>query len=579
MALDETEEWHAREPQSLPDRIAWATSRWPGTITCSGLTTGEQEMPLVDLHGRANRWAAGLAERGIGLGSRVAVLGATSLELVTAIDALWATGAQVCVLPIPMRARSVAAVAVGAVEMARRIGAHLLLADGVFFPLIPEDSPVQVLMLTKVDEESTAMLASRWVAPIVGLDTPAVLQMTSGSAGTPKVVTLTHRMIDTNHRAIARAVDLVPGEVSVSWLPLYHDMGLLGFLALPLAGGVSHMVLASPETFVLSPRSWMESVASYGATVTGGPSFAFGLATAAMKKAGRSLDLSSLRVALNGAEPIDCANTEAFVAAASGSGMPTSAMQAVYGMAEATLLVTSPAAGTGFQIDEVDAEVLQRRQVAVAPSTGSSRRLAVLGDPVDGIALRVVDGSSEPVSHGNVGEIEIAGESVIDHYDGDQDGSARLDGGWFATGDRGYLTEAGIVICGRSKDIIIVGGRNLDPQEIEAAAERTEGVRRGNVIAFSLMDGGPREKVVVVAESREPSRELGREMARNIRAAVDVWPDDVVFVEPGRLPKTSSGKLRRAACRSSYVENEYDGEARPSRSRRSARLLPEGPQR
>jgi fatty-acyl-CoA synthase len=280
------------------------------------------------------------------------------------------------------------------------------------------------------------------------------------------------------------------------------------------------------------------------------------------------LDLSRLRLALNGAEPVDPSAVDAFCSAGARHGLDARAMFPAFGMAEATLAVTFPTPFTGLRLDTVDRRVLESDRYAapVEADAPGARPLARLGSAVPGLSIRIVDADTgEAMGEREVGELEVRGTSVTTGYYRDPDATAMAfrsgtEGPaaerWLRTGDLGYLLEGELVVCGRSKDMIIVGGRNVFPEDVERAAANVEGVRAGNVIAFGVEGRKGREGLVVVAETRAGDPSPVRDaVALRVRQAVGLPPEDVVLVAPGSLPKTSSGKLQRSLCRSHYLES------------------------
>ncbi|HEY6697547.1 MAG TPA: AMP-binding protein, partial [Acidimicrobiales bacterium] len=348
-----------------------------------------------------------------------------------------------------------------------------------------------------------------------------------------------------------------------SWLPLYHDMGLVGLLTLPMSTG-ARLVLGAPQDFTAKPARWMEWVSTYGGTATAGPNFSWVLATRALDRS-KPLDLSRLRVALNGAEPIDPDQVEAFVAAGRRHGLRPEAVFPAFGMAEVAIGGTFPAPLSGMATDCVDRRVLETERYAAPtdPGTEGSRRLPLLGRPVPGLEIRIVDpDTGAPLREREVGELEIRGTSVTPGYYRRPHANAELfHDGWLRTGDLSYLLDGQLVVCGRIKDVIIVGGRNMFPEDVERAVGHLEGVRAGNVIAFGVGGDRGRESLVVVAESRAADDDLvavRRLVAERVRDVMGVPAKDIVLVAPGTLPKTSSGKLQRSLCKQYYRDGRLD---------------------
>src|SRR5690606_37872676 len=342
-----------------------------------------------------------------------------------------------------------------------------------------------------------------------------ILQYTSGSTSEPKGVMIPDRVLTANIDACSQAAELTADEVMVSWLPLYHDMGLVGFLAIPMTRGVE-LVQAAPQDFMAKPGNWMQWVSDWGGTATAGPNFAYVLATRALSRlAPGTLDLSSLSLALSGAEPVDPRAVEAFVAAAAPHGFAAGAVFPAFGMAETAIGAAFPPRGRGMVCDSVDREVLERQAVAKPVAfddpddddlVGAARRLPLLGGPVPGMEFRVVHPDTyDDLPERHVGELLLRGTSVTPGYYKREEATAALfRDDWLCTGDLAYLLDGELVICGRIKDVIIVGGRNVFPEDIERAVGELDGVRAGNVIAFGMEGYKGKESVVVVAEVREP---------------------------------------------------------------------------
>ncbi len=514
------------------------------------------EVCWAQLHEEAKGMAAALQERGIGAGDHVALLGPTSRPLVTAIQAVWLSGATTVVLPLPMRLGSIEEFV--AQTRARIIHAdvRLVIADADLAPFMDAQPGDPEMVLFKELESSS----DRYVRPDDDLDRLAILQFTSGSTADPKGVMLPHRAVGANLDAIAAATDLDPDDdVLVSWLPLYHDMGLVGLLTLSMTTGTA-FVLGAPQDFMARPASWMEWMSTYGGTATAGPNFSYVLATRALNR-GEQLDLSRLRIALNGAEPVDPATVEAFITAGERHGLRPGAVFPAFGMAEIAIAGTFPEPMSGLRTDAVDRRVLETEQYAapVDPATDGCRRLAILGRPVDGLEIRIVDPvTGDERREREVGELEIRGSSVTSGYYKRPDATAALfRDGWLRTGDLAYILDGEMVMCGRLKDMIIVGGRNVFPEDIERALADVDGVRAGNVIAFGIDSDRGKESLVVVAESKsDDTTEVRRSVAERVREAIGLPAKDVVLVAPGTLPKTSSGKLQRSLCKSRYLGAE-----------------------
>ncbi|MCZ7535523.1 MAG: AMP-binding protein [Acidimicrobiia bacterium] len=391
----------------------------------------------------------------------------------------------------------------------------------------------------------------------------AILQYTSGSTSDPKGVMLPHRCVAANLEAVAHAIALDPeDDVAVSWLPLYHDLGLIGVLALCMHSGTD-LVLAAPQDFLASPGRWMEWMSEYGGTCTAGPNFSYVLAARALRRAG-DLDLSRFRLGLNGAEPVDPIGIAAFAEAAGVHGFDPAALYPAFGMAESTVAVAFQKPGAGMRIDTVDGRVLETDRYAAAcdADQDAARSLVFLGTAVKGLEMRICDPvTAEVMRDREVGELEIRGTSVTPGYYRHPEATAlAFHDDWLRSGDLGYLVDGDLVICGRIKDVIILGGRNVHPHDVERAVADIDGVRAGNVIAFGTEGRKGRETLVVVAESKTNDRsiEIRAAVAERVRATVGYTPEEIVLVRPGTLPKTSSGKLQRSLCRTRYLSAELE---------------------
>lgn len=544
-------------PDTLPDRLeAAAGSNGVATLVVGGRV---DPVPFGQLHDEARAMAAALQAYGVAPGSHVALLGPTSRPFVTAIQAIWLAGATLVVVPLPMRLGSLEEFVRQTRARIRAADTDLVVADpGLAEFLVPQPGDPPLILLGDLAPGPGRPTGTNFDRPAVDLDSLCVLQFTSGSTAEPKGVMLPHRAICANLDAVSQAAELDRDrDVLVSWLPLYHDMGLVGFVMLPFSTGAS-VVLASPQDFLGAPIRWLEWLSAFKGTATAGPNFSWVLAGRALRTAS-GLDLSPLRVALNGAEPIDPDQVETFLAHGRRFGLRPGAVFPAFGMAEVVIGATFPKPLTGLRTDCVDRNVLETEGYAATrpPGTPGSRRLALLGRALPGLELRIVDrASGEPMAEREVGELEIRGSSVTTGYYRRPDATAAaFHDGWLRTGDLAYLVDGELVVCGRIKDVIIVGGRNVFPEDIEWSVGQLDGIRAGNVIAFGAEGKRGKEEVVVVAESRTDDPELMRKfVAERVRETVGMPARDIVLVAPGSLPKTSSGKLQRSLCRQQYLE-------------------------
>jgi fatty-acyl-CoA synthase len=539
---------------TLPERIARAASR-KGSVTFVGADpSASVRVPWSQLHQEALAMAAALQAHGVEPGQKVALLGPTSRPLVTAIQATWLAGAAVVVLPLPMRLGSLDDFVAQTRARIRNADASVVLMDGelaAFLEPAPGDPPIIFL------SDLSASNGHRLNAPAADPDRLAILQFTSGSTADPKGVMLAHRHVVANLDGAIEAAQVdFDNDVVVSWLPLYHDMGLVGLLMIPMITGID-LVLAGPQDFMSAPVRWLEWLSHFRGTATAGPNFSYALAARALRRTS-GLDLSRWRIALNGAEPVDPATVRDFLAAGEPHGLHPEAAFPAFGMAEVAIAGAFPEPGRGMIVDVVDSQVLEMDGYAAPCFEGpGTRSLPLLGRPVPGLEMRICDPQSgKPMDEREAGELQIRGTSVTPgYYRHPQATADAFDGEWLKTGDLAYMINGELVVCGRLKDVIIVGGRNVFPEDVERAAASVDGVRAGNVIAFGVEGRKGKEAVIVVAETKlEDPSPLRQAVASRVLQCVGVPTEDVVLVPPGSLPKTSSGKLQRSLCRTRYID-------------------------
>ncbi len=521
----------------------------------------------AQVHDEARAVAAALQARGIAPGDHVAILGPTSRDLITIIRGCWLAGAASMVLPLPMRMASLEAFIESTRARIRHGDARLVLIDdqlAAFYQPVPGDPPTEPMAAVMPGPGNPGPEA--YEVPPPDPERLVILQYTSGSTSEPKGVMIPDRVLTANIDACCEAAEMGPDEVMVSWLPLYHDMGLVGFLSIPMTKGVQ-LVQAAPQDFLAHPGNWMQWVSDHRGTATAGPNFSWVLVTRALKRM-EGLDLSHLTLALSGAEPVDPDAVEAFVTEAARFGFRAGSVFPAFGMAEVAIGGAFPKRHRGLVCDTVDRIVLERDRVAKPvvihdpdDLAVSARRLPLLGRAVPGLEMKVVDPETyEELPERHVGELLLRGTSVTPGYYKRPDATAALfRDGWLCTGDLAYLLDGELVLCGRIKDVIIVGGRNVFPEDIERAVGGLDGVRAGNVIAFGVDGYKGKETVVVVAEVRADELDGVREAIHHRTLEVcGLPPRDVMLVKPGTLPKTSSGKLQRAKCRELYLAEELD---------------------
>jgi len=441
----------------------------------------------------------------------------------------------------------------------------LIAADAVALPARLLQG--QVDSLRGVELAETLLAATETpVAVAARADDLALLQYTSGSTGLPKGVMLTHAHLLANIRAMAHAARLGPADVFVSWLPLYHDMGLICAWLSSLTYGIPFVVM-SPLAFLARPARWLRAIHRYRGTLSGAPNFAYELCLKRIPDTELAqLDLSTWRIAFNGAEPVSADTATRFTARFAACGLRPEASAPVYGMAECAVgLALTPA--RGLRIDTIQREAFAVRGAAIPAAADAlgAMRFVVCGRPLPGYEIRVVDAVGAELPERCEGSVQFRGPSATPGYFRNPEATARLiRDGWWETGDRGYLLDGEIVPTGRVKDIIIKGGRNLHPQEIEAAVGALPGIRKGSVAAFGSPDpASGTERLVVVAElmDRRPAdaarlAALRQSVQDAVVALLDIPADDVVLAAERIVLKTSSGKVRRAASRALYESGQ-----------------------
>ncbi|MFQ5780163.1 MAG: AMP-binding protein, partial [Nitrospiria bacterium] len=396
---------------------------------------------------------------------------------------------------------------------------------------------------------------------------PALIQYTSGSTGAPKGVVLTHRNLLSNIKSIGSVVHLSPTDAGVSWLPLYHDMGLIGSWLFCLYYGIPITILP-PFAFLKRPERWLWAIHTHRATLSPAPNFAYEICARKIKDEEiKGLDLSSWRVAFNGAEPVSPETLARFTRRFAPYGFRPETFAPVYGLAESSVALTCPHIESLPRIDRVSREAFERDRKAVtqADSEPSPLEFVSCGQPIPDHQVRIIDDNGKTVGERMEGRVEFRGPSCTEGYyrNPEETASLRHDG-WLISGDLGYWANGELFITGRKKDVIIKSGRNLYPHEIEEVVGDIAGIRKGCVAAFGTYDKGlSTEKLVVVAETKEAGRDavaaLNATINERIVTTLGIPPDQVLLVPPGTVPKTSSGKIARAACREAFLGDRLSG--------------------
>lgn len=525
-------------------------------------TGAAQFYPYRDLLASALAAAAALQKRGIQPGDRVALVLPTSKGFLDAFLGCQLAGAVPAALYPPFRLGKLDEYFTRTRAMLNKIGARMLITDARIGKLLgPVASGVSSLE-SAIDVSALDGDRADWRRPEVQPDDAAFLQFSSGSTRAPKAVIMTHRSLIANLEMMAHAFRSIPGinpeHGGVCWLPLYHDMGLVGCMlsGVYYPGTVTYI---SPDDFIVQPSLWLKTISRYKAMVSPAPHFAYRLCHAKIRDEElEGVDLSSWKLALNGAEPIEIEGMRLFQDRFSKWGFQSQAMTPVYGLAEAGLAVTFSDPDSPPLVTEFDRELLATRNTA-APGRG--RPLASVGKRLPGLDVQIRDDSNHAVRENLVGKIVVRGASITPGFFNDPElTQAAIQDGWLDTGDLGFFHEDNLYIAGRAKDLIIIRGRNYAPQEIEDLLFDLPGVRTGCAVAVSASAGTEGEQVIILAEKDLrlpiPESELASTISERIVAGLSLRPSIVQILEPGTLPRTSSGKFRRADALRMFLDGE-----------------------
>jgi fatty-acyl-CoA synthase len=557
--------------KSLNDALEFYAERDPAKAHVH--LYGEDQRPHLITYGQlragACAVASGLTARGLGHGETVSLMLPTGEDFFFAFfGVLLAGGVPVPIYP-PFKASRLEEYAQRQSRILQNAGARFLItfrqAEKLARLLKPGIPALRgVLTISELVEKMVDRQGVPATAASRG-DQVALIQYTSGSTGDPKGVVLTHSNLLANIQAIGTGLDLRAGDFGVSWLPLYHDMGLIGSWLTALCFGVPTAIL-SPLAFLSRPERWLWAIHEHRGTVSAAPNFAYELCARKIdERAIEGLDLSCWRVALNGAEPISPDTLERFARRFAPYGFRAEAFLPSYGLAESSVALTFPPLDRKPRVDRIGRKRFESTGAALpcSQSDASSLRFVSEGKALPGHKVRVVDDDLREAGERVQGHIQFRGPSTMQGYFKNPAATAAVisKDGWIDTGDLGYLADGELFVTARIKDVIIMGGRNLYPQEVEEVVGDVQGVRRGCVAAFGISDQRlGTEKLVVIAETRETDRSLQDEIEARILSHVDAHlglpPDVVRLVAPQTVPKTSSGKIRRDACKQMYLREQ-----------------------
>ena len=509
----------------------------------------DSAITLRDLSERSRRRALALRADGVRPGELVGLLAAAEPGFLIDLWGVLRAGAAVSVLRTPVGFAGQEA-AIRTIATAAKIAGirhlisahrHTKLAD-----MVARSVPGMAVV------SSGVLAADGPVLPAAEPGDLAVVQFTSGSTGHPRGVQLSHGAVVAGLRSIAVSAGFTPADRMVQWAPLYHDMGLFGLLSVLAVGADAHVF--HPMTFIRRPLRFLEYLARCRGTLVTGPNFSYDMLANAVERSGPgSLDLSSWRLAFNGAEPVSASTVARFSEVLAPCGVRPETMFPVYGMAEATLAIAFPQPGTAPVTCRVNRSVLGATGLAVeGHGSSAAKALVCCGKPVDGLDVRIVGDHGKAVPQRRLGEIEIRGAAVTSGYYRDPEAtSATFDGDWLRTGDLGFMTAEGLFVAGRGKEMVIVHGRNFFPDDAESAARSVPGVYKGRCVAFADTgpDGAERLGVIIEVRADTDTADCAERVRRSVVRELEVAGVTVHVVPPRWLTKTSSGKWQRLLAR------------------------------
>ena len=536
--------------RTIPDILSDAAATAHGvTFIDRGLETTRSYRDILDASRRA---AASLTAAGLHRGDLVALVLRDPEAFLTSLFGASIAGIVPALVYPPMTTVDLPAYFDGVQRVIRSAGARGVIADESLvrgFEAMRQST--RRLEIVLAGERLTQALPAHHDP--VTLDDLAFVQFTSGSTSTPKGVTLTHRNVAANVAAVNGPHGLGTREhdVAVSWLPLYHDMGLVGMLFGALHAGC-RAVLIAPHAFVKRPIDWLRAISRYRGSISFAPTFAYDLCLRRVKDRDlEGLDLSSWRVAGCGAEPIHGATLRAFAEKFAPAGFRAGSLLASYGLAEHVVAATLSPLSRPVRVESI-----------------GSDELVSCGRPLTDHRVAIVDEAGHPLPEGKTGEIVLAGSSVmLGYYRQDVLTAETLRGGWLHTGDLGCLLDGELFVCGRAKDVIIANGRKFHPQDLEWAVDDVDGVRRGRVVAFGVREPGRADRVVILVEPKGAAAEdvVAAAIRRRISDLFGLYVDRVACAPAGTITRTTSGKLQRAAAKSRYERGELLAELNADR--------------
>ncbi|MEM8948754.1 MAG: fatty acyl-AMP ligase [Pseudomonadota bacterium] len=555
--------------ESLPKAMDYAARGSTGMNFYSARAELMATLPYAAMRERAVGLARSLIQAGIGREERVVLLGDTDPDIVTAFFACQYASLIPVIVPIPASLGGREAY----IEQLKRLmtssDAKVAIAPSAYLGFLEEaaasfgEGP-----MIGTPADFAAMPGGAVDIRPFGPDDPCYFQYSSGSTRWPLGVEVPQRCLMANGYAISNhGLEIVQGDRGVSWLPLYHDMGLVGFMLTPLLCQLSIDYLATRD-FARRSLTWLKLFGENGNTLSYSPTFGYDLCCRrAENAASQSFDLKTWRAAGIGGDMIQPQVIERFADVFAPHGFDRKVFVASYGMAEATLAVSFAPLNRGLEIDRIDRKRFEDEHIAEPDAGGGAndgkpRGFVFCGPALPGHVFEIRAEDDSPLPDRDVGRIFVKGPSIAKGYFGEPEASARVfKDGWLDTGDLGYLVDGEVVITGRSKDLMIINGRNIWPQDVEWSIEDLPGLRRGDVAVFSIEDQDQEPRVVILVQCRSRDGEVREQLLKDAKAtatrtaAVD---GEIVLVPPHSLPMTSSGKLSRARAKQNYLDGLYD---------------------
>jgi 1-acyl-sn-glycerol-3-phosphate acyltransferase len=564
MEMSETEETYdlPHNAATLVDVLNWHVEKHPERPHIR-LYSDEGEGEIItyrQLGNGAKAVAAGLQEKGLLPGECVSIMLPTSREyFYTFMGILLAGGIPVPIYP-PFRMNQLEDHLLRHSVILKNCGAKMMviIPEAKRFAQVLKAQVESIHTLATIEELTSGKAKYNEFKP--DMKDIAFIQYTSGSTGNPKGVVLTHANLLANIHALGEVTQVKSTDVIVSWLPLYHDMGLIGTWLCSFYYAAM-LIVMSPLHFIARPQRWLRAIHRYRGTISAAPNFAYELCLKRLNDEDlQGTDLSSWRIACNGAEPVSPETVENFCRQFGKYGFKRETMMPVYGLAECSVGLALPPLDRGPLIDKIDRDIFVNTGHAVPSSDTDDRvlRFVACGHPLPRHEVRIIDNAGRELPDRYEGNLHFRGPSATSgYYHNEEDTKKLFDGEWLDSGDMAYIAEGDIYITGRKKDIIIRAGRNIYPQELEEAVGKIAGIRKGNVVVFATKDtANQTEKLVVMAETREENPEKLNALREAINTlAMDLLgtaADEVVMAPPGTVLKTSSGKIRRAGNRALF---------------------------